>query len=171
MDRNNIIGQKIAMIGPFSSSIDRGRFYNIRLSEGTLQAWAAQRLCCTDGGISFVGQNKQGIGEKTILHGRVWKLGNPNTLCWLLVQSSMIAAVLAIWNMTFSPAMGKRACVARWGGGWGEGVELFPQSLIREGAELVRVNEGRIEVALFYSFCVWGEDMEQYSGLSKYTKI
>lgn len=131
MDENNIIGQKIAMIGPFFSSIDWGRFYNIRSSERTLQVWAAQLLCCTDGGISFVGQNKQGIGEKTILHGRVWKLGNPNTLCWLLVQSSMIAAVLAIWNMTFSPAMGKRACVARWGGVWGE---LFLQSLYWGGS-------------------------------------
>lgn len=157
MNGNNTIGQKIARIVPFPSTIDRGRFYNIRLSEGMLQAWAAQLLCCTDGGISFVGQNKQGIGEKTILHGRVWKLGNPNTLCWLLVQSSMIAAVLVIWNMTFSPAMGKRACVARWGSGWGEGVELFAQSLIREVAARLRTDEGRIEVALFY-FVLWGED-------------
>jgi len=95
MDGNKIIGHKIAMIGPFCSSVDRGRFYNIRSSEGTLQAWAVQLLCCTAGGISFVGQNKQGIGEKTILHG-FGSWGNPNTLCWLLVQSSMIAAVLAI---------------------------------------------------------------------------
>lgn len=149
MDGNNIIGQKIAMIGSSSTSVDRGWVYNIRLSEGTLQAWAAQLLCCTDGGISFVGQNKQGIGEKTILHGRVWKLGNPNTLCWLLVQSSVIAAVLVIWNMTFSPAMGKRAWLARWGNAWGEGVELFPPPLIWEEAAPLRIDDG-LEEALLY---------------------